>query len=497
MADQDAVAQLASYRLALGRIGFNQAAQDALNQHGFNSMYNMLIYSKEQIKRVCTVLRERPAAPLDISLEQEQFLTAMRNWVKTRVRTNRPIDPDLFTREVAVAEAIKMVNQAEEIAIEKDTDVKAPEKFKLNTKWIVFAEAVDTYLNRLKGQGRVPLNYVIRTLYEPKDDAVFATEQELMIATAPLTGDQYDIDNERVFGIIKQLILEGPAWAYITDAINRAKDGREAWLALRAHYEGESFLNKQKEEAYKTIEGLHYKGERLTFTFEHFSGLLTKSYNDLQRYGEPVLESKKVRDLLVKISDPKLESAKQAVRINVAYKNDFSMAVNFLAESVETLDRGKIRNISALNQNTGNSNRGTRNFRGRGRNPGRYNHNYLSRGGHGRGSGRRGGRGRNNQGGRTTGASTYIPPSEWNAMSYDQRQTFLQTRAASRIQAITSALNDDISAITNGSGQQQPVTQQIAGAQTASGSVTPAQTVVTQGSSQPFGGRAAHSSRTG
>jgi len=106
MADQDAALQLASYRLALGRIGFNQAAQDALNQHGFNSMYNMLIYSKDQIKRVCTVLRERPVAPLDISLEQEQFLTAMRNWVKTRVRTNRPIDPDLFTREVAVAEAM-------------------------------------------------------------------------------------------------------------------------------------------------------------------------------------------------------------------------------------------------------------------------------------------------------------------------------------------------------------------------------------------------------
>ena len=223
---------------------------------------------------------------------------------------------------------------------------------------------------------------------------------------------------------------------------------------------------------------------------------MTRSYNDLQRYGEPVLESKKVRDLLVKISDPKLESAKQAVRINVAYKNDFSMAVNFLAESVETIDRSKTRNISALNQNTNNSNRGARNFRGRGRSNGLHNPNYLNRGGHGRGSGRRGGRGRNNHGGRTMSGSTYIPPSEWNAMSYDQRQTFLQTRAASRIQAITSALNDDISAITNVSGHQ-PATQQIAGVQTASGSVTPAQTVVTQGSSQPFGGRAAHSSRTG
>ncbi len=115
---------------------------------------------------------------------------------------------------------------------------------------------------------------------------------------------------------------------------------------MRAHYEGESFLNKQKEETYKLIENVHYKGERATFTFEHFTGILTKGYNDLQRYGEPVLEAKKVRDLLSKISDPKLESAKQAVQINAQYKNNFDLAINFLAESVETLDKSKVRMVA-------------------------------------------------------------------------------------------------------------------------------------------------------
>jgi hypothetical protein len=52
-----------------------------------------------------------------------------------------------------------------------------------------------------------------------------------------------------------------------------------------------------------------------------------------------------VRDLLAKIMDPKLESAKQVVRINVAYKNSFDLAINFLAESIETLDRAKPRMI--------------------------------------------------------------------------------------------------------------------------------------------------------
>jgi hypothetical protein len=52
-----------------------------------------------------------------------------------------------------------------------------------------------------------------------------------------------------------------------------------------------------------------------------------------------------VRDLLTKITDPKFESAKQAIRINAAYKNSFDLAINFLAESIKTLDRAKPRMI--------------------------------------------------------------------------------------------------------------------------------------------------------
>jgi hypothetical protein len=182
------------------------------------------------------------------------------------------------------------------------------------------------------------------------------------------------------------------------------------------------------------------------------------------------------------------------------------MAVNFLSESVEMLDRGRSRNISALNQN---NTRGGRNSRGRGRTYTRQgNHNSgRNHGGYGRGSSRRGGnRGRNDgrhgqggqggQGGRSVGASTYIPPSEWNAMSYDQRQTFLQTRAASRIQAITSALNDDISALTSNSQAVGSNLQQVAGAQTNT-SASAALSVITPGSNQAFGGRAAHSGLSG
>jgi hypothetical protein len=466
----DPQAQIAAYREALGRIGFDVPAQLALSQNGFNSMYNMLIYSRDQIRHVCKVLRERQTDPIPISMEHEQLLTAMWHWVKTRTRTNQSIESHLFTREVAITEAIKMVN-IEADTKETDTEMKLPEKFKPTTKWTIFSESVDTYLNQLKGQGRIPLNYIIRHQAEPDPDAVYATEQEFLVATTPLEGEPYDLDNERVYAIIKQLILDGPGWSYMTNTIDRTKDGRGAWQALQAHYEGESYMNKQKEDAYKMIEHLHYKGERATFTFEHFSTQLTKAYNDLQRYNEPILESKKVRDLLNKITDPKLESAKQAIQINHAYKNDLSMALNFLAESVDTHDRGKPRMISGIQSFP----RGGRSSQARGYHrggrTGRTGRSIHHRAGNryhgGQGRGGRTGRGRD---GCRTGAddvtntsNTYIPPSEWNAMTPSQRQTFLQARAAARISALTSVLTplptDDMSAVTTGTGVPAQISQ--------------------------------------
>jgi hypothetical protein len=69
-------AQLVAFRAALACIGFTIPVQDALNEHGFTAMYGMMIYSKDQIKRVRTVIHERPVNPLHISIEQEQLLTA-------------------------------------------------------------------------------------------------------------------------------------------------------------------------------------------------------------------------------------------------------------------------------------------------------------------------------------------------------------------------------------------------------------------------------------
>jgi hypothetical protein len=99
--------------------------------------------------------------------------------------------------------------------MDREIVVKAPDKFKLGSSWKVFAEALETYLGQLLGSGCVPLKYVIRRTEVPTPNAIYQTKLEQNTAMAPLTGEAFLRDNAKVYGIIKQLVLEGPDRSYI------------------------------------------------------------------------------------------------------------------------------------------------------------------------------------------------------------------------------------------------------------------------------------------
>jgi hypothetical protein len=69
--------------------------------------------------------------------------------------------------------------------------------------------------------------------------------------------------------------------------------GRQAWLAVRAHYEGEGFRNRNVDEAYTTLEHLFYEGEKKGFTFEKFLEKHYECFLELERHDEPVQETEK------------------------------------------------------------------------------------------------------------------------------------------------------------------------------------------------------------
>jgi hypothetical protein len=276
--------------------------------------------------------------PITLSAIQEQLLLAMRLWVAGLQRLQQPVNAAAFTTAVALNQAqIMRPSTEDDSRADREMVAKAPDKFKNAASWKVFAEATETYLSQLTGSGRVPLSYVICRLAMPPDpEAAFETEQARMIALAPLNGPSFQRDSAKVYGIIKQLVLEGPGRTYILRYDNTA-DGRSAWQALCDHFEGDGFRNRNVEDAYSTLENLSYDAERKGFTFERFVEHHMDAYLELERFNEPVLETKKVWDFLNCIKSPKLAAAKQQVKATAQLLANFKEAANFIALSVTAL----------------------------------------------------------------------------------------------------------------------------------------------------------------
>lgn len=248
------IAALAAFDAVLERIGFQQQQRDAIiSTTGCRNIAMLGLLTADQISKMCKRLESRAINPIVITTVQEQLLLGLRFWVANNQRLQLPIVPEEFTMIEALNQVQKMRQRAEDDArMDKESIAKAPDKFKSGIAWKVFAEATETYLGQLMGSGRIPLSYIVRRNEIPEPEAEYQNELERLIAIAPLMGDAFQRDNARVYGIIKQLVIEGPGRSYILP-YDKANHGRQAWLALRAHYEGEGFRNRNVEEAYSTL----------------------------------------------------------------------------------------------------------------------------------------------------------------------------------------------------------------------------------------------------
>jgi hypothetical protein len=432
---------LIAFEDALGYIGFAVAECNAfILESGCTNMAMLGILPSEQIRQICKRLRTRAVDHIPITAIQEQLVQAMRFWVAGLQCLQQIVDPTQFTTALALNQAQVMHQTLEDDArADKEAVAKAPDKFKNANNWKVFAEAMETYLMQLIGSGKVPLNYVIRPDVVAMPGTIYASEQARIVALAPLQGSSYQHDNARVYGIIKQLVLEGPGRMFIM-RYDTLADGRGACLALKTNYEGEGFHNRNVEDAYATLDRLSYEGEKRGFKFEKFLERHMESYLELERLDEPVLETKKVRDLLTRIKAPELAAAKQQVRAMDRLSNSFEEAANFLALSIVPL-KVAARQVASTST-TPSTNASVSGGHGGG-----------GRGGRGKGQGR--GRGRGNRG-RGCLRTTYYTPDEWYNLSQDQRSCVLEARSLTSTDGSGTARRQ-ISAVVSGGSSQDDV----------------------------------------
>ena len=86
------------------------------------------------------------------------------------------------------------------------------------------------------GAAKVPIDYIVRFELD-KDNELFLDDDKTRCYQMPLEGENFKRDNKLVFPILKSGCIKSDAWTWI-QSFNRTANGRKAWLALVAQYDG-------------------------------------------------------------------------------------------------------------------------------------------------------------------------------------------------------------------------------------------------------------------
>jgi len=398
------MAAAVAFQQALTRLGFTQESSAALGANGLTSTEDLIDLTDKDVEQILKIIRTGPP-PVAVPYLAQKRLNTFCFWAKRRNRLGEPINAALFTPQVLEQYTAMMTMTSKE----HDTGIKTPGEFKKETKWKTFKEGLLAYLNALKGKHNIPLAYIIKENENPQANQAYQTEHHRLIALTPLIGVEYDEDNGRVFDILKSLLVNGPAWTWMR-AYNNTRNGRQAWISLVTHFEGDARRDRVKDMAYASIAAARYHGERKRFSFETYVTIHQDAYANLEQYGQHVSEEKRVRDLLMGIKDnaPGANAAKGTILATPALRTSFANAVAHLATTLQLNQSFQdSRNISGITTGTG-------------------------RGGEGRGNNRGGGRGRGVRHGR--GRNIYLgsyAPDAWRKLSSEDKKKVITGREQS------------------------------------------------------------------
>ena len=91
-------------------------------------------------------------------------------------------------------------------------------------------------------------------------------------------------DNITVWNKLKDLLLNSPPYNHITE-FNATRDGCQAWNTLTEFYEGEDFMERNRDRAFSKLNNTFYKGETNRYNFEKYINTHKEAHKMLQDAG--------------------------------------------------------------------------------------------------------------------------------------------------------------------------------------------------------------------
>lgn len=234
------MAELASIRTMLDRIGFTAAARDEITgDQGIDSLDELRTLDNSMVENLCRVIR-RPggmvggaADPgIKVSARAKENLKLAIYYIKHQDRVSR----DVVIGSITLANIRLLMKQRDTEKDHTDPDTQP----KIDGKdWPKTIEAIEEYLRQFRGTNGVPLSYVVRKDIKPEPSADdpstnYDTLDEEMIARAPI------LTNNAV-GVVAVLEREGPfVDSFITDRgtawdkLHVLFQDHESWTYMKA-----------------------------------------------------------------------------------------------------------------------------------------------------------------------------------------------------------------------------------------------------------------------
>jgi hypothetical protein len=99
--------------------------------------------------------------------------------------------------------------------------------------------------------------------------------------TVNLEGPQFQADNERVMELLTVWLGATDWWTFIR-CFAPWKDGRAAWLALKAQMEGPVAIDARKKKAHADLETLFYTGKSKQYTWDDYIRVRQEAHLELE-----------------------------------------------------------------------------------------------------------------------------------------------------------------------------------------------------------------------
>lgn len=444
----------ASFTNMLARIGVTRGAINHLLSDDLDTMEVLVTQYKDDINDFHSYLKATNKSLLNANppvrfspVVMDRILAVVHHYIQSVTCFHTIPDINLINRQEAMRmiDPYRLYRQFKDDDVDEEILIDLP-VLKGHENWITFRDKFLSNLMNTPGSNGTPLLYTVdqnaRTITRANQalvevDRISLDSWDFYHENMVHFGTHFKRDNAKVWQLLKKSLLGTQPYHHI-DHCARAENGRRAWEALRAYYEGEDYVNKTIQECLTRVRTMYYKGETPRFNFERFIDKQKECYKLLRDVGYNnglgVDDASKCSNLKQMIlPEAQLETALSMARTQGLFNGPFDDLIHFLKAEIDeiTLRRSQLRanrshrvsSVSTSRTSNGRNNRG-RGGRGRGRqqNYGNRNRNILTR----------------MVDGRQVHSGNYTPE-EYRRLTPSQREAVKALRRQARLQATEQA----------------------------------------------------------